>query len=158
MTSVVLRLRRSIANPVPPSVWPEGIKLVAFEPREHARAVHNLLAEAYAQGGGSVEAFERWWPALRDDAEYEPRLCFAAAQDHGQIVGIAQCWTSAFIKDLAVHRAFRRRGLGSALLFEVFRVFRERGAPFVDLKVEADNPSGAVRLYRALGMQTVEEA
>ena len=73
--------------------------------------------------------------------------------DGNGIAGVAQCWTSAFVKDLAVRPRLRRRGLGSALLLQAFRTFRERGAAFVDLKVVADNLSGALRLYRSHGMR-----
>jgi len=103
-----------------------------------------------------VEPFPVWWRGLKGDAEYDPALCFIAVDDHGQIIGVAQCWTSAFLKDLAVSPAFRKRGLGSALLLTVFRTFRARGANCVDLKVEADNPTGAARLYGRHGMRTIE--
>jgi ribosomal protein S18 acetylase RimI-like enzyme len=46
--------------------------------------------------------------------------------------------------------------LGSALLLTVFQAFRERGANCLDLKVEADNPTGAVRLYGRHGMRTIK--
>ena len=94
--------------------------------------------------------------ACRDDSEYDPTLCFLAANEQDEIVGVAQCWTSAFVKDLAVAPAMRRQGLGAALLSHAFRAFAERGVPSVDLKVDADNPSGALRLYRSLGFETVE--
>lgn len=127
-----------------------------FEPERHARMVHATLVAAYAQGGGYVEPYAIWWPSLRDDAEYDPALCLVAEDEQGEVAGVAQCWTSAFVKDLAVRAHFRRRGVGSALLLEAFRVFRERGAAFVDLKVDSNNPSGAVRFYRSHGMREVE--
>jgi ribosomal protein S18 acetylase RimI-like enzyme len=111
---------------------------------------------AYARGGGYVEPFAIWWPSLIGDAEYDPALCFVAADEAGEIVGVAQCWTSAFVKDLAVAPTARRQGLGAALLCQAFHVFRERGAAHLDLKVEADNPTGALRLYRALGFREIE--
>lgn len=153
---LVLRMRRSLSEPLPLSIWPKGVRLVPFAPNEHAHRVHALLVTAYARGGGYVEPFAIWWPSLRDDAEYDSTLCFVAVNEQGDIVGAAQCWMSAFIKDLAVDPAFRRQGLGSALLLEAFRAFQNRGAPFVELKVQADNPSGAVRLYRAHGFREVE--
>lgn len=137
-------------------VWPRDIRRVPFTPEHHAPKAHALLVKAYAKGGGSVEPFDIWWPSLRDDAEYDPALCFIAVNGSDDVVGLAQCWTSAFIKDLAVDPAYRRKGLGSALLREVFRAFRERGASSVALKVQADNPSGAVRLYRAHGFEEIE--
>jgi ribosomal protein S18 acetylase RimI-like enzyme len=153
---LVLRMRRRLADPVPESVWPVGTGLIPFAPDLHAGQVHALLVKAYAQGGGYVEPFAIWWPSLRDDSEYDPTLCFIAADEHGEILGVAQCWTSAFIKDLAVAPAKRRQGLGAALLCHALRVFSVRGAAYVDLKVHADNPTGALRLYRSLAFDEIE--
>lgn len=153
---LVLRLRRSLAEPVPEPVWPDRIRLIPFEPERHAQKVHAVLVEAYTRGGGYVKPFGIWWPSLRDDSEYDPALCFIAANERGEVVGVAQCWTSAFVKDLAVALSMRRRGLGAALLCHAFSVFRERGVPHIDLKVDADNPSGALRLYRSLGFEEIE--
>ena len=60
------------------------------------------------------------------------------------------------MKDLAVAPSMRRQGLGAALLHHAFRVFRERGAAGIELKVHSDNPSGALRLYRSLGFEAIE--
>ncbi|MGO4526778.1 GNAT family N-acetyltransferase [Microvirga sp. 2MCAF35] len=153
---VVVRLRRSLAGPVPEPAWPTGARPAPFDSERHAQQVHALLRQAYTQGGGYVEPFAIWWPSLRDDSEYDPALVFIAMDERDRIVGVAQCWTSAFVKDLAVAPAWRRKGLGSALLHEAFRALRERGSPAVSLKVDADNPSGAQRLYHALGFEEVE--
>ena len=153
---LVIRMRRSLADPVPDPVWPAAIRLIPFEPDRHAEAVHALLVAAYARGGGTVEPFTIWWPSLRDNSEYDPALVFVAVDEQNKIVGVAQCWTSAFVKDLAVAPSMRRHGLGSALLHQVFRAFRGRGAASVDLKVHSDNPSGALRLYRSHGFEEIE--
>jgi ribosomal protein S18 acetylase RimI-like enzyme len=67
---------------------------------------------------------------------------------------MAQCWTSSFIKDLAVHPAARRRGLGRALMLATFHAFAQRGSTHVDLKVREEN-AAAQALYRSLGMRVV---
>jgi ribosomal protein S18 acetylase RimI-like enzyme len=152
----VIRMRRSLTDPVPEPVWPSGIRLVTFDPERHAEKIHALLVEAYARGGGYVEPFAIWWPSLQDDSDYDPALVFVAADRQDGIVGVAQCWTSAFVKDLAVAPSMRRQGLGAALLHHAFRVFRERGAAGIELKVHSDNPSGALRLYRSLGFEAIE--
>ncbi|HZH26983.1 MAG TPA: N-acetyltransferase [Azospirillaceae bacterium] len=145
-------------SPIPAPEWPAGIRPVAFDPAIHPMPAHRLLVQAYAKGGGSVGAFDNWWNALRTDDEYDPNLCFVAvAETDRAVVGFAQCWSSAFVKDIAVSPRFRRQGMGRALLLEVFRAFRGRGAGSVDLKVEANNPSGAVRFYQAMGMVVVGE-
>lgn len=153
---LVLRMRRSLEEPVSQPVWPSGIRIVPFEPERHAPEIHALLVAAYAKGGGYVEPLAIWWPSLENDTEYDPALCFVAADERGRVVGVAQCWTSAFIKDLAVSPNRRGQGLGSALILEALRAFKQRGAAHVDLKVDADNPSGALRLYRSHGFQEIE--
>lgn len=142
-----LSLRRDLRAPVPPPRWPEGVSLLAFDPEQHAGSIHSLLSAAYAQGGGTIASFEPWWADLRGDAEYDPSLVFLAAPTPEMVVGAAQCWSSGFVKDLAVAAPWRRQGVGGALLLHAFAVFRARGALHIELKVEAGN-GDALRLYR----------
>jgi ribosomal protein S18 acetylase RimI-like enzyme len=154
MSDNLQRLRRDLADATPNSVWPAGYALRTFV-AEDAVAVHRLLELGYAQGGGEVGSFDEWWPGVRDDDEFAADLCFLVVDGEGAIVGVAQCWTSAFIKDLVVHPLARRRGVAEALLMTVFQTFRRRGASHVDLKVRKDNPTGASRLYKRVGMHEV---
>jgi ribosomal protein S18 acetylase RimI-like enzyme len=150
------RFRRDLTEAVAVATptCPTGYRLRTFA-TDDALTVHRLLEVGYAQGGGHVGAFEEWWPTLQDDEEFAFDLCFLAVNERQDIVGIAQCWTSAFIKDLVVHPLARRRGIATALLRRAFWEFRRRGAQHVDLKVQLDNPTGAVRLYKGLGMREV---
>ncbi len=143
-----IRMRRRLGEPIAAPIWPNGFAPMDFtKPAEF----HALLQLAYADGGGSVPAFEAWWRQLSGDSEYDPALCFLVCDDAGEFAAAAQCWTSAFVKDFAVHPRYRRRGCGRALLLHIFRVFQERGAQAVDLKVERDNPSGAAFFMKAWG-------
>jgi ribosomal protein S18 acetylase RimI-like enzyme len=154
MNDRVQRLRRDLTEAVAPPTCPAGYRVRMFS-ADDAPAVHRLLELGYAQGGGRVGAFEEWWPSLRDDDEFASDLCFLALDERQEIVGVVQCWTSAFIKDLVVHPLARRRGIATALLRTAFWEFWRRGAKHVDLKVHVDNPAGAVRLYGKLGMREV---
>ena len=149
-------MRRDLREPVAAHPWPDGVGPALFSPALAAE-MHALLELAYANGGGSVPSFPQWWAALSSDSEYDPALCFLARTDDNRIVGVAQCWTSGFIKDLAVHPDWRRQGVGRALMHQAFQAFRDRGAIAVDLKVEPDNPSGAVGFYQDLGMFAVSD-
>jgi ribosomal protein S18 acetylase RimI-like enzyme len=151
-----IRMQRDLSEPIDAAVWPEGAQLHGFT-TEHSAAVHELLNIAYLDGGGSVEAFSVWWSSLATDPEFDPSLIFVAREPGFRIIGIAHCWTSAFVKDLVVHPNWRRRGLGRALLLHAFGFFKHRGALTVSLKVQANNPSGAIRLYRALGMRQISD-
>ena len=112
--------------------------------------MHACLVEAFAGSDERVAPYEEWRPWLLGDPSYDPALVLVADVD-GEVAGIAQCWTEGFVKDLAVRPAYRGRGLGEALLWAVFAEFAKRGVAQVRLKVDAGNPTGAVRLYRRVG-------
>ncbi len=57
------------------------------------------------------------------------------------------------VDDLGVRRAYRRRGLGMAQLRHVFAAFYARGIRRVGLGVDAENVTGATRLYGRAGMR-----
>jgi len=150
MDTAQLRMRRRLGESVGIPLWPEGVHPGTFSESRAANA-HALLQLAYATGGGAVGPFEDWWRLLSSDREYSPELCFPVYAGGEAIVAFAQCWTSAFVKDFAVHPDWQRRGIGRALLLHIFCVFQKKDALAVDLKVEADN-SGAIQFYQSLGM------
>lgn len=144
-----------LSGPGLPPRWPSGIWLVPFATAD-APEVHALMLTAYADGGGGVPAsFSQWWQATSTDEEFDPALCFVARADYGAIAGFALCWTSGFVKDLVVRADHRRRGIGEALLRTAQATLRDRGHRRLALKVAADNPSGARRLYERLGFAAV---
>jgi ribosomal protein S18 acetylase RimI-like enzyme len=56
------------------------------------------------------------------------------------------------VADIGVLPAFRRRGIGESLLRRIFELFAERDLPEARLNVDADNATGATRLYERAGM------
>lgn len=106
-----------------------------------------------AQGGGHVPNLKTWQQQFITDAEFDPTLCLVASNADG-ILGVAHCWTSAFIKHLCIHPCAQGQGLGRALLLHSFQVFKQRGEPYVDLKVLESNQR-ARQLYESAGMVLV---
>ena len=145
-------MRRNLAEVVPVIAWPQGIVLSHYSP-ESAAAVHRLMEHGFQDGGARVPALEVWQQRFETDPEYDPTLCFIAMDADG-VVGVCQCWTSAYIKNLVVHPRVQRLGLGRALLLQAFSVFQQRREGFVDLKVLEDNLR-AQRLYENAGMYVV---
>lgn len=144
-----IRLRKHLSAADQLPSWPAGIYLVPLadvNPNE----LYALLSASYATGAGTLPPQAEWWPAVMADEEYDPALVFIAAAS-GVPVGLALCWNSGFIKDLAVSAHMRGRGIGEALLRTAFATMRAQGLSQVDLKVVADNTT-AIRLYRRLGM------
>ena len=148
MTEQAFRLRKNLDRPIAPPEWPPGFSCRTLLPDDASR-VHRLLQIAYVQGRG-VPDFEDWWEKFSGDSEFDASLC-SLVFGEGRLAGVALCWTSAFLKDLAVHPDTRRLGIGDKLLRLVFRTFQARGAHAVDLKVETGN-AGAIALYERAGM------
>ncbi|MDQ6435718.1 GNAT family N-acetyltransferase [Mesorhizobium sp. LHD-90] len=144
-------MRKLLDGDQPAAHWPAGIGVRTLNTPADAKAVHALLLRAYDGDEDIFPSAEDWWARFSGDPEFDRDLCLLAFDTEGQLAGVALCWTSAFVKDLAVRADMRRQGLGEALLLHVFSVFRARGAAHVDLKVELDNEPG-LRLYRRCGM------
>jgi mycothiol synthase len=139
----------------PEPVWPEGIALRTFR-TEDARAVKDLLDAAYAKEPDfREEPFEDWSRFMLDDTSFEAESWFVAEAADGSLAGAALNWKEGYVKDLVVHPAHRRRGIGQALMFHTFRHFKARGATAVTLKTDSINTSQAWRLYERLGMRTI---
>ncbi len=140
-------------SPAAPS-WPAGVTIRPWREGD-APAVHALLVAAFAGGRERIPPYDEWKRRFTGDGSFEPATCFLALADRG-LAGAALCWREGFVKDLAVAPAWRRRGLGEALLRHAVGVFAARGVAVVSLKVDASNPTGAVRLYERVGMRVVE--
>jgi ribosomal protein S18 acetylase RimI-like enzyme len=144
-----LMRRECLDAPVPS--WPNHLHQVAFS-RENAANVHDLLSLT----DQDVGAFDAWLPALERDPEYDVNLWVIVA-DHEGIVGVAQCWTSAFIRHLGVHPRARRQGIGRLLLHQALAIFARRGEGWLDLKV-MENNLPARRLYEQAGMHYISRS
>ena len=62
-----------------------------------------------------------------------------------------------WIDTLAVRATWRRRGLGYALLTHAFHELYARGMRRMALGVDAENPTGATRLYERAGMHVGQQ-
>ena len=59
----LLRMRIDLRSEIPRPVWPEGSSVRGFHASDGPR-LHALLDAGYARGGGRVDAFDVWLPAL----------------------------------------------------------------------------------------------
>jgi len=149
-------LDHELAQPV----WPAGIAVATFRP-EDARAVHAVLNESFAEEWGwHALPFEEWREQRLEAPHTDVSLWFLAWEGD-EVAGVARCedkrdgggWVGA----IGVRKQWRGRGIGRALLQHVFAEFRRRGDPHVGLGVDADNPTGATRLYESVGMRVIKE-
>lgn len=136
--------------------WPSGISLKTLsgdDAERVARDAHRLIAEAFDD---MPRDFESWWAWLSGDDDFDPELVFVAYGPDSRPLGVAQCWRSGYLKDLAVTPQARGQGLGEALVLQVFATFQARGVLHVDLKTNLIANAAAARLYLRLGMAPVD--
>jgi len=151
-------IRMQAAPPNPN--WPEGIRLGRFVPGEDDRAVFDAFREAFQDHWGYTPWDYDWWRRRLIGVEgFDPSLWFLAMEGD-RIAGGSLCQYRldyGWVKQIAVRRPWRRKGLGLALLRYSLGEFFRRGIDEVRLKVDAQNPTGATRLYERAGMQVVHE-
>jgi ribosomal protein S18 acetylase RimI-like enzyme len=142
---------RGLDRPVAAPEWPAGVRVRTFEPYD-AEAVHALLDEAYGAWDSRYVplAHDDWLRWMTGDVDFDPSVWWLAEREGGP-VGCALHWRTGWLKDLAVRESERGRGLGAALVQQGLAEFVRRGVARVGLKVDAANPTGAVRLYERLG-------
>ncbi|MFJ8576941.1 GNAT family N-acetyltransferase [Micromonospora sp. NPDC093277] len=157
-----VRMTRSLtdlpAEPAPPA----GVAIRSLRPDDEAdlRLFHRIFDTAF-----------------RDTPDYEP-LGFAAwreqlpsygkvwdewfvAEVDGEPAGALQSSDQAvehdmgWVRTLSVLPAYRRRGVGAALLRRAFAVYAGRGRAKAGLGVDLANPTVPVTLYRSVGLREV---
>jgi GNAT superfamily N-acetyltransferase len=153
------------ARPPRPTL-PSGITIRPYRPGREERAVIYADYDAFREieGEPPFEAsYARWIRRVEADLTHDPSLWFVAVEDD-EIVGAALCRpqadageTMGWVNRLSVRAPWRRRGIGLALLQHVFGVFYRRGKHKVGLNVESENPTGAMCLYKKVGMHEVPE-
>lgn len=152
------RMRIDLTEAPAAPVWPEGVTLRTLKTGEEEladqRAVFDAVEEAFADHWGHVpRTFENWIERVNRE-DFDPTLWFIA-EEEGQIAGFSLCRLSVeqgWLNTLGVRRPWRTRGLGMALLLHTFGEFYHRGMPTVVLGVDAQNLTGALRLYERAGM------
>lgn len=150
-------------RPVPEPEFPEGITLRTFHPEMDAEAVYRADTDAFRDHFGFVEppfeeGFQRFKHFHLDVEDFDKSLWFLA-MDGDEIAGFNLCRQHAsddpdmgWVGSLGVRRPWRKRGIGLALLQHSFNEFYRRGKRKVGLGVDAQNLTGALRLYENAGM------
>jgi [ribosomal protein S18]-alanine N-acetyltransferase len=117
------------------------------------------MRAAEAADFAALEAGDRPYPWTADQfLSTRPPAEVLVWEENGAMRGYAAVQVigdEAYLLNLMVPPALRRRGFGGSLLQKVMMVARERGARWLMLDVAADN-AAALRLYERFGLSQVE--
>ncbi|WP_203815196.1 GNAT family N-acetyltransferase [Paractinoplanes ferrugineus] len=154
------RMQMSLEG-VPPTAPepPAGVTVreVRGDDEEDLRAVHSVIFQAFADTDHRGSDYESWRRQVANESSRSFDEWFVAETD-GEIVGALQSSDSGiddnegWVKRLGVLRAYRKRGVGEALLRRAFAVYAGKGRTRAGLGVDLENPTQAARLYYAVGM------
>jgi mycothiol synthase len=147
---------------VPP--MPEGLEIrPAAGDREGKKRLWDADVEAFEDHWGGFDssdaAFEAWlvrpfwdsdlWVVAWDGDEIAGAVMNTIYTADNEAFGRRRGW----LDSVFVRRAWRRRGLGAALVARSLLRLREAGMSEAMLGVDSDNPSGALALYERAGFE-----
>jgi mycothiol synthase len=139
-------------TPIAGRALPEGYAVRPFTAAD-AEATYQVITEAFAEWDHKSQSFEVWRSATLDRPNVDPSA-WRLATYRGEVIGAAIVYDSAgeaWVAQLAVARAHRRRGVAQQLLAETYAAARQRGVPHAGLST--DTRTGALDLYLRLGMR-----
>ncbi len=156
-------MEREVHGPPPAPQWPEGITVRAFIKGQDEQVTYHADEEA-AQDKGYHDplSYEDWVKNLGMEKDsFDPSLWFLACEGN-EIAGVAlniraRRSNTGWVDHLSVRRAWRKRGIGKALLLHSFEEFHRRGVPRVKLSVDSKSLTNAPRLYEQVGMKAIQQ-
>jgi len=137
--------------------WPAGFTVRTMREGEEERMYEGHMRSFADLWMFSREPFETWRHWFVDDTAFDRSLWFLA-EHGGDLAGVALTRAAenepglGWVRVLGVMPEYRKQGLGQALLRHTFAVYARRGFDRVGLGVDAQNPTGAVRVYERVGM------
>jgi mycothiol synthase len=151
------RMRIDLDREIRAPEWPDGFTVRTFQEGEERRVYDAHMASFADTWMFEPDPYESWTHWFVEDPSFDPSLWFLAEAGDG-LAGIVLARPNesepglGWIRILGVVPEHRQRGLGQALLRHTFVEFGRRGFEAVGLGVDAENPTGAVRLYERAGM------
>ncbi len=153
---VFRELRIELEVPPPAPEWPDGLRVVPFDPELDALEFHAAHQEAFTDHWDyTPRSFESWSKVHLESERFDPSLWCVVRTGHEIAAGTictGDTYGGGWVHALFTRRPWRRQGLGAALLGDSFGRFWERGERSVGLGVDAASDTGAFRLYERAGM------
>jgi len=143
--------------PAVPSI--KGVELRPFRVGLENGAIHRVIQESFSEHYlFAPEPLDEWIGRRTAHPVVDPAL-WALAWEGGEPVGAILPYpydAMAWIRELGVRREWRSRGVGRALLLHAFAALHAGGHRTIALGVDAENTTGATRLYESVGMKVVQ--
>lgn len=157
-------LRRPHLDDIPHLPLPEGVEVRPVEPGQE-RHIWEVYHEEFRGEWDFHEVTADEIEEMLADPVQDPTLwkvAWAGDTVVGQVKpfinheeNAARGYLRGYTEHIATHRAWRNRGIASALLAMSLRELRDRGMTEAVLGVDTNNPGGALHVYTSLGFELV---
>jgi mycothiol synthase len=153
---MAIDVRAGVAPPEPP----DGVRVRTFQSGRDERTFWQVAEAAFAEHFGfAASPYESWEAAWYRSDSWDPSRVLLAEID-GDVVG-ELAWFDAgpdgYVASLGVLKLHRRRGIASFLLRAAFADIAAAGFQRSTLSVDTENETGALALYRSVGMEPIRE-
>ena len=158
------RMRIASTSPTIPATappLPEGVTVVVSDDEATRRRICAVDNEAFLDHWHFVpREYDEWWGQLSSGSTRDPDGWWLLTVDgeDAAICLLDDCRADVgdgFVLILGVRKQFRGRGFARLLLQRAFVHYRDLGRAGTQLGVDAENTTGAVRLYESVGMTAV---
>jgi mycothiol synthase len=139
----------------PPDVpAPAGLRIVEYTP-DLRETLYTAHMEAFADHWGfqqrPIEKWEKYTVSSEDFRADLTRVAFDGDQIAAYVLSYDAPDGRHYVGQVGTRRAWRRRGIASALLASAMAAAAKSGRNASTLGVDADSPTGAVGVYERLG-------
>jgi mycothiol synthase len=161
----LMDMTRSLADPLPEPVLPQGFTLRHLAGPEEVPAWVELFNQSFIDHWDhqqvTVEERLHWF----SESHYRPEHDLIAVADDGTFAAFCKCLVNpeqnqrtgrqeGTISLLGTRRGYRKIGLGRAMVLAGLHRLKAEGLEVAKLGVDAESETGATRLYASLGFET----
>ncbi|MEG4405348.1 GNAT family N-acetyltransferase [Microcoleus sp. MON2_D5] len=163
------RMARSLSEPIPEPQFPQGFALIQFPGEQDAAAWVEMFNQSFIDHWNHHDLTVDKFKHELAKPDYRNDLDLIAVADDGTFVSFCYCQINVqecdrtgrnegWIACLGTRRGFRKRGLGRAMLLAGLHRLKAAGVATAIVGVDAENPSGALRLYESAGFHNIRDS
>jgi mycothiol synthase len=161
------RMVRPDLEEIPEAPMPQGLEVRSVRP-EHFPQIWAAMQEAFQDHWNYVPPAEEDYHNWATNPITDTSL-WRVAWDGDQVAGMVLSFINktenqeynrkrGYTEEISVRRPWRKRGLARSLIVQSLHAIKERGMLEAALGVDAENLSGALRLYEGVGFQVTRRS
>lgn len=161
-----LTMERSLTDSIPEAEFPEGFTLKHIDNEADAAVWAEMFNQTFIDHWNHQDITVESVKDKLNDPKYQSELSLVAVAPDGTFAAFCDCQIhpennelnkrkDGLVTLLGTRRGFRKRGLGRSILLSALKLLKTEGMETAMLYVDADNLSGATRLYQSVGFRRV---